>query len=180
MWQWPINFSWASHMLWLICLITALTCHPIGLVPWLVGSTKGGIRHGWHMKCNWKGEKPVDLLTVFIMLNLTLGSTWTHPAWLHSTWKQIAWMTVLLVCLLEPSVSGYEVDIFNLTPVSLCSSFQNCKMNNLSLSVIILSGNYICVANWSVWINVGVRTVQIAPLAQVFLKAIPLSTPSSC
>ena len=176
--QLPINFSWASHMSWLIHSITALTCHPIGSVPWLAGSTKGDIRHGRRPKHNWKGEKPVDLSTVFMMFNLTLGSVRTHRAWLCSTWKQIAWMTVLLVRSLEQSVSGYDVDIFNLTPVSLCSSFQNCEMNNLSLSEIILSGNYICIANWSVQINMEVRTVQIVPLEQVFLKAIPLLMPS--
>ena len=70
-------------------------------------------------------------------------------------------MAVLLVPLLEPLVSGYDVDIFNLTPVSLCSSFQNCEMNNLSLSEIISSENYIHIANWSVQINAGVRTVHV-------------------
>ena len=45
------------------------------------------------------------------------------------------WLTVLLVCLPTPSVSGwYAVESFSLVSISLCNACQNCDRNILSQS----------------------------------------------
>ena len=58
-------------------------------------------------KWSWKGVNPVEVFIVFIMLNHTLGRVWTHPFWSCSTANLMAWITILFVCLLAPSDSGW-------------------------------------------------------------------------
>jgi hypothetical protein len=48
--------------------------------------TKGGIKQGHLPVLSWKGENPMDELTVFMMANHTLGNWANHPFWLMSTW----------------------------------------------------------------------------------------------
>jgi len=90
---------------------------------------------------NFCGMKLVEVLTVFIMSKCMWGRACAQPSWFHSMWYQRAWFTILLVCLLVPSVCGwYAVDIFNLMPVSLCKAFQKHNMNSLSQSETMLLG----------------------------------------
>ena len=58
-------------------------------------------------KRSWKGVNPVEAFIVFIMLNRTLGRVRTHPFWSCSTANLMAWITVLFVCSLAPSDSGW-------------------------------------------------------------------------
>ena len=102
---------------------------------------RGGIIQGVCPMHNWKGEKPVDLLTVFIILSLTLGKARIQPCWFCLTWKQIAWITILFECSLAPSVlEWYAVNILILMPVSLWRWVQNFDKNSLSLSEMISKG----------------------------------------
>jgi len=147
------NFSFRCLLAWTDCEILALrrlswasstsiskhwiTCHvsmSVMVADDLAG-TRGGIILELWPKRNWKGIKPVNLFTVFIMSKWTQGSAWTQPSWFCSTWYHKAWLTVLFVCSLAPSVSGwYAVDSFNFMPVSLWRAIQNFDMKSLTLS----------------------------------------------
>lgn len=106
-----------------------------------VAGTKGRIIWGLWPIHSWNGEKPVELLTVFIMSKRMRGRAHTQPLWFLSTWYWSTWLTILFVHLLAPSDSGwYAVDIFSLMPVSLCKAFQNLDMNSLLRSETISVG----------------------------------------
>jgi len=101
------KLSWASHTLWINRSITV--CAAIEEGPWnSVGGncTRGGRTQGLRPRHSWKGENPVGLFTLFMMLKRIRGRALTHPFWLCLTWKRIDWTTVLLECSLLPSVSG--------------------------------------------------------------------------
>src|ERR1700691_464965 len=52
----------------------------------MVDLVRGGMRQGeWPIQ-SWKGEKPVLMFTVFIMLKCTRGSALAQPFWFLSTW----------------------------------------------------------------------------------------------
>ena len=92
--------------------------------------------------CSWKGEEPIDLLMVFMIANCTRGSARTQPFWFLMTWYLRHWFTVLFVCSLALSISGWQVvDMPSFTPAILVSLFQKCDTNNLSLSEIMSLGN---------------------------------------
>ena len=83
---------------------------------------------------NWKPEKPVDELIVFMRWNQICGRAQTQPLWFCETWYWMAWFIVLLVHLLTPSVCGwYAVNIFSLTLVSFMRAFQNLETTPVSV-----------------------------------------------
>ncbi len=64
-----------------------------------------------------------------------------HPSLLVAFNVFNACLAVLLVCLLELSISRWNaVDIFNLTPVEACRAYQKWLRNSLSWSLTISSG----------------------------------------
>ena len=97
---------------------------------------------GDFLKRSWKGVNLVKLFMVFMILKHILGKARVQPIWSRLMAKWIHWMTVLLVCSLAPSLSGWELEeSFSFTPVSWCRLCQNCEMKSLSQSEIISKGS---------------------------------------
>ena len=128
--------SVTSELIWSINF--AVSTFPFAHVVGVIGGMSLGDRPMW----SWNGKKPVDLLMVFMIANLTHGSVRTQPFWFLMMWYWRHWFTVLFVCLLALSVSRWiVVDMPSLIPTIIMSLFQKCEKNNLSLSEIISWGN---------------------------------------
>src|ERR1700678_2843823 len=107
----------------------------------VAGGNKGGSIRGLRPKHNWKGLKPVELLTVFIIWKRTKGRDLAQPVWLRSPWKRRHCLIVLLLRSLAPLVCGWkDVESLCLTPVRIIRCVQNLEIKSLSWSETISKG----------------------------------------
>ena len=141
LWNFLLALNNPLHLLHFPVSFAQFLMLPHFIYPLLFCPQKYGNIVGKWPYLSLKGEYPIDLLMEFIENDLIHSKTFFQPLWLCSIWKHKHWLTILFVCSLLPSVSGwYVVNSFNLTPVNSCKGFQNFAMKSLSLSDTISNG----------------------------------------
>ena len=79
------RLSWASSIcMWILFMISCVEASP--MFPGLMFGMRGGSIQGERPILSWNRQKPVDLLTVSMMLNQIIGRAWIQPFWLRLTW----------------------------------------------------------------------------------------------